>query len=292
MKELTTAIFVSGDLYSGGDAVIDDLKSSKFNSVIAWALHINEKGDLIFNDTTIVSDGKYKGAKDWPDQLASLKKDGSVINRLTFSIGGWECPDFNHIQTLLANGGGKKGGILYRNFSELKSKIKDIDGIDYDDEGLYDADTYVDFALMLKTLGYEMVTFCPYCNIPVWVEALEKLENKAPGFVTAFNLQCYAGGAGNLYCVNDWIKAVGGVIGKEKAPGFVNPGLWSRHGDDCKEGMCPTTIETQFKEWKNLGIRGGFIWRYAQIQQCQDSSVCGGPKNTRDYAEAIINGLS
>ncbi len=289
---ITASLYVSGDLYSGGDSVINDLKSSTFNTVVAWALHISETGDLVFNDTTIVSGGKYVGESTWPAQLASLKDAGSSVNRLLFSVGGWECPDFEHIKTLLGNGGGKPDGILYKNFKALKDKIPGIDGVDYDDESLYDSNTYVDFALMLKTIGYNEVTFCPYMETGVWVQALKDLEAKAPGFVAGFNLQCYAGGSGNLYSVDSWIKPVAEVVGPAKAKALIDPGLWCRHGDNCSEGMCPATMETHFKGWKKLGIKGGFIWRYDPIQQCQNSGVCKGTMNTKAYAEAIINGLT
>lgn len=291
MSTITTAIYGGGPFYSGGTPVIDDLKGSGFTTVVAWALHVSPTGDLIFNDPTIVSGGQYVGESDWPELLANLKRGETSVNRLLFSIGGWGVGDFPNIQALIQSQGTGPDSILYRNFQALKEAIPTIDGIDLDDETLYDQSTTVQFSQMLNTLGYE-VTFCPYTMTDFWVDCLYALNSQTPGLVTGFNLQCYAGGGGNT--PQPWIDAIAQRMGSGfPAASFVYPGLWCRNGDGCAAGECPGDISSQFASWKSSGIQGGFIWLYDDIQKCEGSGACGSDvsMNAAAYANAIVQGL-
>lgn len=285
MSDNTISIYVRGDLYSGGEAVIDDLKGSGFTTVIAGAVHVHKNGDLIYNDPTFVRGGKYVGPSAWPGQLADLKQSGSFVNRLLFSIGA----PFSDIQTLIKSQGTGPDSILYKNFAALKSAIPTIDGIDLDDESLYDQSTTVQFSRMLNTLGYQ-VTFCPYMEMGFWVDCLHELNTNSPDTVTGFNLQCYAGGGGNT--PQPWIDAIQAKMGSGfDAKGFVFPGLWCRNGTGCNDGDCPVDIQSQIANWKPQGIQGGFIWLYEDIQQCEASGVCSGSMDSKAYAQAIEKGL-
>jgi hypothetical protein len=291
MSSITTAIYGGGPFYSGGTSVINDIKGSGFTTVVAWALHVNPSGDLIFNDPTIVSDGAYIGDAGWPELLASLKQGETSVNRLLFSIGGWEVGDFPNIQSLIQSQGTGSDSILYKNFQALKNAIPTIDGIDLDDETLYDQNTTVAFSQMLNTLGYE-VTFCPYGNTGFWVDCLYALNSQTPDLVTGFNLQCYAGGGNNT--PQPWIDAIAQKMGSDfPAASFVSPGLWCRHGASCAEDNCPSDITSQFAGWKSSGIQGGFIWLYDDIQKCEGSQACGSgvSMNAAAYANAIAQGL-
>jgi hypothetical protein len=284
MSEMMTAIYGSGLLYSGGSAVIADLKNSGFTTVIAWSVHVNTKGDLSYNDTPIVSNGSYIGDPEWPKRLSGLKQGGSV-NRLLFSVGSADVSDYSHIQSLIRSQGTGPNSILHQNFLALKRAIPAIDGIDFDDEDLNDQDTIVQFAQMLNLMGYQ-VTFCPYTNSQFWIDCLHTLNSKTPGLVTGFNLQCYAGGTGNN--PQEWITVIANQMGSAfDADGFVYPGLWGKHGDGCADGDSPHAVRTQFEKWRSTGIQGGFVWLYDDIQTCARS---GGPR-TAAYASAIINGL-
>lgn len=287
----TTEIYCSGSLYSGGDPVIADLKASGFTTIIAWALHVNANGDLSFNNTTIVSSGAYVGNAAWPNQLGSLKQGKTSVNRLLFSVGGWGVQDFANIQALINSQGTGPSSILYQNFQALKSAIPAIDGIDYDDEEYpYDQSSLVSFSLMLQTIGYSQVTFCPYMDSAFWVSLLSAVNSQAPGLVTGFNLQCYAGGAGNS--PQDWINAIQQQMGSSfPAASFVYPGLWCRHGQSCNEGLCPDEITAAFSHWKSTGIQGGFIWMYDDILSCLKSATCSGPMGAAAYASGIVQGL-
>lgn len=283
MSTITTLIYGGGPIYAGGNAVIKDLKDSGFTTVVAWCVHLHEKGDLFFNDVRIVSDGKYIGDSEWPSRLLNLKQGGSVT-RLLFSM------DFFHVHSLMESQGTGPDSILYQNFAALKSAIPSIDGIDFDDEKFYDHSTTVKFSEMLKTIGYE-ITFCPYTAMSFWVDCLHSLNGNNGNTVTGFNLQCYSGGAGND--PGTWINAIQEKMGSDfDAKGFVFPGLWCRHGDGCVGGNCPVDITSQFKAWKPEGIQGGFIWLYDDIEKCKDSGICSGSMDTAAYATAIDAGFS
>jgi hypothetical protein len=299
MNEIKPAIYGGGPFYTGGHAVIDDLKQSGFYTVVAWAVHVQVNGNLVFNDPIIVQDGKYVGNPEWPVLLAELKQDVTSVKRLLFSIGGWGVQDFPNIKALIFPNPGDYPNnpqigpdtILYRNFQALKKAIPAIDGIDFDDETLYDQPTTVAFSQMLNTLGYH-VTFCPYVVADFWIDCLYQLNTTTPNLVTGFNLQCYAGGTGND--PQAWITAIQSKMGKGfDAKEFVYPGLWCRHGDGCSDGDCPDDISSKFANWRSDGIRGGFIWLYDDIQKCETSGVCdsGVPMNAAAYASAIVKGL-
>lgn len=289
MSDITAQIYGGGPFYSGGTSVINDLKASGFTTVIAWSVHVSTSGDLIYNNPTIVSDGQYIGDSGWPGLLADLKQGGSV-NNLLFSIGAGGVQDFHHIQSLIESQGTGPDSILYKNFEALKDAIPDIDGIDLDDEDLYDQKTIVEFSQMLNGLGYN-VTFCPYSDPGFWVDCLYALNINTPGLVTRFNLQCYSGGAGND--PQTWINAIQNKMGDGfDAKGFVYPGLWCRHGDQCGEGQCPDSITSQLAVWKPEGIQGGWIWLYDDIQKCETSGVCSGAMDAKAYASAIVTGLT
>lgn len=291
---ITSAVYCWEDLYSGGQPVIDNIKASGFSTVLAWSVHVSAtNADLTLNDTLIVTDGTYVGDSSWPGLLAQLKTGTTSVNRLLFSVGSGGGPtDFTNIQTLITRFGTGSDSPLYKNFAKLLEVIPSIDGIDFDDEDLYDQDTIVQFSLMLKAIGYQQITFCPYMEMSFWAGCLKELQAEAPGLVTAYNLQCYAGGGGNVYALPQWIDSIAPVLGPGAAH-FILPGLWSRNGTGCTSGECPDQMQTQYAGWKSLGIGGGFIWRYDDIIDCENSGSCsGGPITPAAYAEAIINGLS
>ena len=291
---ITSAVYCWEDLYSGGQPVIDNLKASGFSTIIAWSVHVNAtNADLTLNDTLIVSNGVYVGDPSWPSLLGQLKTGSTSVDRLLFSVGSGPPPiDFTNIETLIKNYGTGAQSPLYKNFAALLAAIPSIDGIDFDDEDNYDQDTVVQFALMLKAIGYREVTFCPYTDMSFWAGCLAALQAQAPGLVTAYNLQCYSGGSWNTNILPQWIASIEPTLGSGAAA-FILPGLWCRNGTGCTSGECPDQMESQYAGWKSLGIGGGFIWRYDDIIDCESSSTCSGnPMTPAAYAEAIINGLS
>jgi hypothetical protein len=291
---ITSAVYCWEDLYGGGQSVIDNLKASGFSTILAWSVHVDAtNGDLTLNDTLIVSNGAYVGDPAWPALLGQLKTGTTSVDRILFSVGSGPPPiDFTNIETLIKNYGTGSQSPLYKNFAALLAAIPSIDGIDFDDEDNYDQDTVVEFALMLKAVGYREVTFCPYTDMNFWSGCLAALETQAPGLVTGYNLQCYSGGSWNTNILPEWIASIEPTLGSAAAS-FIIPGLWCRNGESCTSGECPDQMQAQYAGWKKLGIGGGFIWRYDDIIDCETSSTCSGnPMTPAAYAEAIINGLS
>jgi hypothetical protein len=289
MVQKDAGVYGSGVLYTD-PGVIDQLRASGMTTVVAWAVHVNEAGDLIFNDQAIVRGGEYVGDPGWPESMKKLKAAPTSVERLLFSIGGWETGDFKRIQKLIAEGGTEPESVLYRSFAELKRVMPWIDGIDFDDEELYDPETTMSLALMLGEIGFT-VTFCPYTEEEFWIGCLAALNEKQPGLVSGFNLQCYAGGAGNE--PGPWIEAVEAKMGPGfDAKSFVRPGLWARHGKSCDEGECPEAIRVNIGGWSQYGIVGAWIWQLDELLDCENSGACSGPMTIAAYAEAILDGLS
>lgn len=282
----TAAIYGGGPLYRDGGA-LDQLRESGFTTVIAWTLHVGAEGDLAFNDQPLVAGGRYVGDPAWPGRLAELKRGGSV-NRLLFSVGSAGVADFQHIQALIRDGGAGPGSRLRNGFQALKAAIPAIDGFDLDDEDLRDPATTVAFAALLGQLGCR-VTFCPYNDMDFWVACLGDLEAAAPGLVAALHLQCYEGGIGND--PQAWMAAISARLGKGfDAAGILQPGLWCRHGADCRDGDDPQAVAARFTGWKTQGVRGGFLWLFDDLMACQGA----GPEaqDAGAYARAIRQPLA
>jgi hypothetical protein len=292
MTAKDVGVYGSGMLYSE-PAVINPLRTSGMTTVVAWALHVSPTGDLIYNDKTIVivRDGRYVGAPQWPELMQRLKVEPTSVKRLLFSIGGWKSGDYKIIRKLIKEQGTGPKSILYRNFAALKKTIPGIDGIDFDDEELYDPGVTIPLALMLHEIGFT-VTFCPYTELEFWVECLAKLNGQHPGLVSGFNLQCYSGGEDNE--PGPWIEAVAKAMGSGfDAKSFVRPGLWARHGDGCQEGECPDVMRTKIEGWSDSsGIVGAWVWMLDELWECWNSEVCRGPITAAAYAEEILAALN
>lgn len=205
----STRIYASGAIAFGGQPVINDLLSAGYNTVIVWSVHVAPDGDLILNNTSIVSGGVYKEAEpmNLPARLAQLRKAGVEI---IFSVGAGGTCDFSSIATLLAYKPVGPGNILYDNFKALKDAMVaaggDIDAIDFDNEDNLTSDVMIKFGNMLASLHYAHVTFCPYSDPQTWFDTMIGLvKSQGANFVNAIHLQCYSGGDGNLNSVGPWV---------------------------------------------------------------------------------------
>lgn len=277
------ALYASGVIYPGNAGTITDLTGSGFSTLIAWAMHVDASGNLSFNNTPIVTNGVYVGDASWPGFFAGVKGAGSSVTQLYFSIGGWAVGDFPHIKALLNTYGTGSSNPLYVNLQALKAAIPSIDGIDLDDETLYDQNTTVNFSCMLNALGFA-VTFCPYSNMSFWTGCLSATNAQVPGCIVGFNLQCYAGGAGNDPAT--WIAGIAQAMGSAfPAAAFLSPGLAGGNGGDD-----PSSVESQFQQWQPDGITSGFIWNYDSLGNWS-SGVCSPPGTSASYAAAVDTGL-
>ncbi|WP_394540415.1 PKD domain-containing protein [Lysobacter enzymogenes] len=276
-----SAIFGGGPFYSGGQPVINDLKASGFTTVFLWSIHIEDNGDLVYNDIPIVKNGAYIGGDaDWPARLASLKTAPTSVKRVEVSIGAWGVPDFERMAKL-ANGtaagcgstlvcGTGSGSILYRNFQALKT-VTGADAVNFDDESHYNVADTTTFGQMLVGLGYK-ITFAPYTNQSFW----KGVKDNLGASVDRIYLQVYDGGAGNNPAT--WNTAMGMT---------VMPGLWTKHGSGCSAGDSPAQVGSRMAGWKtSAGINGGFLWLYDDIQKCWAQGT------SAQYAAEINNALS
>lgn len=279
---ITTSVYGGGPFYPGEGSSLERINECGFTTLVCWAVHVQENGDLVYNNTPIVTGGNYVGDPNWGPLLKAAKMGGTV-NRILFSIGGWGTSDFANIQSLMAQYGNDPGNPLFKSFAVLKEAIGVIDGIDLDNEDNYDAPSTIQFCQMLGDIGYQEVTFCPYTNMNYWAQCLDGVQQSHQGLVTGYNLQCYAGGAGNPYQFDQWINSIKGILG-DRAAEFINPGLWCKNGTGCSAGQSPAEIEAEFRSWKSYGFTGGFIWLFDDIVKC-------GP-NPQSYAKAIGMGLS
>ncbi|WP_224363910.1 PKD domain-containing protein [Hyalangium versicolor] len=275
-----SAVYGGGPFYSGGTAVMDDLRNSGFTTVMLWSFHIEDNGDLVYNDIPVVKNGAYIGDSAWPTRLATLKTAPTSVNRIEVSIGAWGVPDFERMARLVngtATGCGStlvcgtgSTSILYRNFQALKTATG-ATAVNFDDESAYDLTNTTQFGQMLIGLGYK-ITFAPYTNQSFW----KSLKDNLGSAVDTIYLQVYDGGAGNNPA--SWNTAMGMT---------VDPGLWSRHGSGCASGDSPATVQSKMSSWKSsAGISGGFMWLYDDIQ------ACGSQGTAAQYAAAINTAVS
>lgn len=294
-------IYGGGPVFTGGSSVAEDLRQSGFTTLIAWSVHVEANGDLVFNDPpAIVQHGSYVGPPEWPAQLASFEQTPTTIDRIVFSVGAGENPDFTHVADLVKSQGTAPGSILHDNFAALKSTFPGVKGIDFDDEDYYeDPAPVVSFAQMLHGLGFD-VSFCPYTQIDFWMKCLGALNSGGENVVRQLNLQCYSGGWYNDPAT--WIDAVRSTLGSGfDAPAFVRPGLGAVGQDD--QGVCvpdpangyccPADMESRFAAWRAAnGVSSGWLWFLDPVIACKGSNVCPGSMETKDYANAIRAGLA
>ena len=264
------------------------LQESGFDTAILWTLHVKsedsqnfKKGDIIYNDCVVVRDGKYCGDSGWSDYVSNLKNSGSSINRVLMSVGSADNTDFANIGAL----GFNPGGLLYEGFAALLAEIPALDGVvfDYEEWGAQAENAVVPFALMLQTIGYRQIAFCPYTNQSMWDNWYNQINASAPGLVVESQLQCYSGGAGNQYSANlaAWTKNPAG------GSSFIHPGLACTNSN-APGNLSPQGIVNLYQTWTDNGVTGlggGWIWHYDYIVQKT-------PPTVADYASAIRKGIA
>jgi hypothetical protein len=269
----------------GGSKTLKDLWNSGVDTVVLWTIHVKakdengfKKGDLVYNDCVVVSNGKYTGDSGWPAYVKSLKSSDGSISKVLISVGSADNMDFENIGKL----GTAPTSLPYDNFQALLKKIPTLDGVVFDYEESFsnnDKKILKKFTVMLKEQGYKQVAFCPFNNMDWWNSILVKINTEFPGFVTDYQLQCYAGGGSNIesFSLNRWCQSV-----PDKAS-FIRPGFASKDNPSFGN-MTPDEIKKQYQTWKDAditGLRGGFIWRYDDISS---------PYTLKDYVQAIRTG--
>lgn len=291
-------MYVQSEIYPSPETnptqVVSSITKSKLTTPILSLFHVgvsketchdlgssdSQDGDITFNDTLILRDGQYVGDTDWPSIVQSLRT--GKVSKIFASFGGYGVKDYHRIQCLIDHYGTGKDSPLYKNFACLQQTLG-LDGIDFDDEDLYDVKTTVQLAQMLLGMGLE-ITFCPYMDKEFWFECVGEL--KAQGHkVSWLNLQCYAGGKSN------------------------DPGAWTGKGVPVVAGVCAdccceqTTCSVEQVRcaysvwttgqgsvdpscWKGsvsgpARLAGGFMWTYGEVADDLD-----------DYVDAMATGLA
>lgn len=280
------------------------LQSAGYTTIILWALHVSATGDLSYNDTFIVRNGVFCAQYAYLPRYLNRLKAAGTVKQILFSIGGWGVGDFQNMQNLLTTQAGKQA--LMQNFNALATALP-IDGFDFDMEE-WDADyttAVVDMTKNLHGINNMAITYCPYNNIPFWLNALAQVytQNNNQQIVSAFNLQCYAGGSGNQ--PGQWVSQINGYsspLGITNPAAFVIPGFWCANpGTGCQSQsiqgvLCPSQMQSTFygftQPGSDPGINGGFVWNSGDLFSCESTAQCGGPATPAAYALAIANGLS
>ncbi|MDE5417410.1 hypothetical protein L3049_05260 [Labilibaculum sp. DW002] len=268
-----SAVFGGGSFYSGGDAVILDMRNSGFTTAILWTIHVGEDGSMVFNDKGVIDqNGEYEGDPEWGTRLAKLLQAPTSVDRIELGIGAWGSKSWENIKKLIDAEGIGSDTKLYKAIKKLK-EVTGATAINYDDELTYDVESTVQFSLMLDDLGLK-VSLCPYTQTSYWQSVYQQVEAERPGTIDRVYLQCYAGGSGNTQA--GWNQYFGDIN--------VSLGLWCKNGSGCNSGDSPETIKSKIATDK-ANVDGGFIWLYEDIQHCSDKG------KTQDYATAINQGL-
>lgn len=277
----------SGSNLQPVSTTISQLQESGFTTAILGLFHIGRDyeitplqimGDIIFNNTLLISEGQYVGDPNWPNLINGMIK-GSV-QQVCASIGGGGVMDYQTIYRIyVANQYSFAGTNLENNFKVFRTVFPSISIIDMDCEETYDQESFVAFCQMLIGIGFG-ITFCPYMNTPFWTGSLSALHQSNPGSVQWWNLQCYDGGYGNDPAT--WAAAITSAIPGFNTDGFILAGDWTNDS--------PAAVQNLLSTFRNeTGVGGGFMWTL-------DDMIKINPSNPtalmQAYANAIVAGLS
>jgi len=278
-------------LYAGGPLgpaeITQNLAATQqagWTTIILGLFHIGRPqiqgqsyGDLIFNDSLTISQGKYIAASSWPGEIAKLKQGGSAVTKIYASVGGGKgIEDYQSIQAIYqGNGNSFSGTMLETNLQVMKNTFPAIEGIDMDCEDNYDQASFVAFCEMVIGLGFD-VTFCPYAGweMTFWTASLTQIEKGNPGAVKWWNLQCYDGGQGND--PKDWAAAITAALPSFSTDRYILASDWT---EDSPSQV--TSLLSGFAAEPCLG--GGFIWDM--------DGILNGGSTMADYVKAISAGL-
>lgn len=288
MNQPNLAVYAEGCLYPVPAprqpiaATIGELQQSGFTTAILGLFHIGRDtnisppqilGDLYFNDTLVMSQGRYVGHATWPATVAGLI-GGSVTTVCASVGGGGPVFDFTTVENIYnANGNAFVKTNLMANFAALRELFPSVSIIDIDCEDNQNQASLVAFCQMLADMGFG-ITFCPYSAKPFWAQSLNALNAACPGAVRWWNLQCYDGGGGNQPA--DWAAAIAEYNPGFATDGFLLAGDWTSDSPGAVQALMAS-----FDGVASLG--GGFIWTL------DDMIAQGVPM--RDYASALSAGL-
>lgn len=300
MKRFEVAVYAEGTLYPWYrvQRLTPEIHKAGWDRVILGLFHIGRpdagqtEGDLLFNDTPIISQGQYVGDPAWPKELAKLHRLGV---KLSASFGGarpW-VKDFETLHHIyMASGESLAGTNFERCFRKFVELFPFIDLIDVDNEDLYDVPSLIAWLNMMGDLGLK-ATFCPYEEAGFWVKCLSLIEKRRPGLVVRWNLQCYAGGDGQRPEI--WARAIKEAMPKFHTDRYFSISDWSRFFDHTWQGHNPSEVATLMKSLRDPSVSGAFLWNLDQIVQYETDQEshpdAGGPGGDgHAYVEALRAG--
>lgn len=274
-----TGLFNNGQW--SGQETEDQLLASEMNDYIFWSLHVSPTGDLNYNNVSLAKGGTLNTAVSGPIQAMIQAAAGQGVSSFYFSIGAGGVSDWQNIETILDNGGDNQKN-LFANLAQLVSL--GVTGFDFDyEENISNPVGTISATaeLLHKTFG-SVITFCPYMDQTMWLNALQQIyDDLGTQPVVAYNLQCYSGGAGND--PKDWINTIqqASGTGVSNPPGFVRPGLAV-----ATSGSYPNMDPSQMTSWlQQYTLSGAWIWNSEEV-------VNGREYTLGEYASAILAGLS
>lgn len=283
--------YAEGLMYPGvqNQLSYEEVKKAGWTNIILCLYHIDNCGNISFNDKRIVQEGIYTGSLYWSGMIGGLK-NGGTVNTISASIGGGGVTDFTNIQFIYEDNGQSFAGTqLQKNFQVFRENFPAIDIVDLRCQDNYDPASFVAFCRMLIDIGFG-ISFCPYTNpwsYPhFWAGSLAQLEKYKPGAVKWWNLQCYDRGTGNS--PQQWAKAIKKVSPDFNTTGFIIAGHMCKVSGQF--GNCPGQVGKLLQSFASEPSLGGaFIWSIDNIVLNKDdnSSVCGKNVNLDDYVNAI-----
>jgi len=280
------AIYGGGPFYSSAEAVRDSLTGSGFNTAILWSFHTNTNGDIIFNDTKIISNGQYIGNPSWVGIGDYLKANNSGIKMVVVSMGGYDCSDFTNIAALTSNGATADTGILYRNFKVLLNVTK-ADMIDYDEEDVAfysptQFNSLYKFSVMLHDLGFAQLSFCPYYQDSFYTSVQSYLKGVGLGsFLTTIHFQYYGGH-------NTDPSTLASIYPGERIVG----GLWCKNNSQPYFGKSPSDMVNYYRGFgkDTTFYWGAFVWSLDDIFKMQAQNLSN--YTVSNYGNTLLNFLS
>ncbi|HEX4266018.1 MAG TPA: RICIN domain-containing protein [Verrucomicrobiae bacterium] len=238
-------LYVGSDFYAPNEASQNAARISGFTRIFLSFFHIDDRGDITYNNTPVIRNGVYVGDPSWATKLAYLKKLPTTVGRIELALGGepregggHEAGSFANIRSLVAAQGTGSTSILYKDFVALK-EATGAEAVQLADEDAYDLPSATALGKMVAALGMK-VTFCAYTNQDFWAQARQQLGTN----VDAIYVRCYGEGSGNDPA--SWAKTFGGSA--------IIPGLWGNVDT-------PTSAMLKMRAWRQApGIAGGFMW--------------------------------
>lgn len=243
--EAVKGLYVGSDFYAPNGTTQNAARTAGFNRLFLSFFHVDEHGDVTYNNTPVVRNGSYVGDPSWRSKLAALQREPTSINRIELTIGdvskivgGPQDKSFANIKSLIATQGTGPASILYKDLQALKNATG-VKVIQLADDQTYDEASVVALGKIASAVGMK-VTFCAYANPGFWADVKSRLGTN----VDAVYLVCFGNGSDNDPAA--WTQRFGSSI--------VYPGLWGNPDT-------PTTAMLKMRKWRQgLGITGGFMW--------------------------------